>query len=170
MLASALGGLLTFSIGLCARRPVEALFARSAALGFIGLGLAGLALLAALVLAGRETRAIFRQRRIALLHIALARAHEADDRDEARATGRRIGGALPARPETANARKHLDDMRREIIDGRDLIDIAERQLMTSLDALARSEVAAAAKRVSLVAPSARAPSSTWCLSRRRRCG
>ncbi len=42
-------------------------------------------------------------------------------------------------------------MRREIIDGRDLIDIAERQLMPSLDALARSEIAAAAKRVSLVA-------------------
>jgi putative membrane protein len=38
----------------------------------------------------------------------------------------------------------------EIIDGRDLIDLAERHLMAPLDRLARREIAAAAKRVSVV--------------------
>ena len=38
----------------------------------------------------------------------------------------------------------------EIIDGRDLVEIAERALVKPLDARARAEVAAAAKRVSLV--------------------
>jgi len=151
LLASALGGLFTFSIGLWLDGLVESLFARSAALGVIGLGLAGFALLAALVLTGGEIRAIFRQRRIALLHIALARAHEADDRDAARRQVGELAALYAARPETANARKHVDEMRAEIIDGRDLIDIAQRELMTALDAKARAEVAAAAKRVSLVA-------------------
>jgi putative membrane protein len=108
-------------------------------------------LLALLVLAGREIHAIFRQRHIALLHIALARAHEADDRDAAREEVGELAALYENRPETANARKSLADLRREIIDGRDLIDIAERLLMTSLDAAARAEIAAAAKRVSLVA-------------------
>ena len=38
----------------------------------------------------------------------------------------------------------------EIIDGRDLVEIAERALVKPLDARVRAEVAAAAKRVSLV--------------------
>ena len=41
-------------------------------------------------------------------------------------------------------------MTREIVDGRDLVDIAEREIVSPLDARARREVAAAAKRVSLV--------------------
>lgn len=151
LLASALGGLASFALGLWLDGLIESLFARSKALGLIGVGLAGLALLAALVLTGREIRAILRQRRIATLHIDLARAHEADDRDAARKKVGELAALYVERAESANARKHLEDMRREIIDGRDLIDIAERQLMPSLDAAARWEIAAAAKRVSLVA-------------------
>ena len=39
---------------------------------------------------------------------------------------------------------------REIVDGRDLIDIAERDIVRALDELARREIAGAARRVSLV--------------------
>lgn len=151
LLFSALGGLAAFSFGLWLDQLVEALFARSAALGVIGLGLAGLALLAILVLVGRETLAIFRQRKIALLHKALALAHETDDRDLARARIGELAALYEKRPETAAARAHLADLRRDIVDGRDLIDIAERQLMPALDSAARREIASAAKRVSLVA-------------------
>ena len=104
-----------------------------------------------MVLAGREFAAILRQRQIALLHRELARAHEADDRDLAR---QRVGDLIAlykTQPRTAAARKNLEELRREIVDGRDLIDIAERQLMPALDDVVRQEIAAAAKRVSLVA-------------------
>lgn len=151
ILLSSLGGLAVFSFGLWLDQLVESLFARSSTLGFIGLGLAGLALLAIAVLAGREILTIFRQRKIALLHKALAVAHETDDRDLARAKVAELAALYDARTETAAARAHLVELRREIVDGRDLIDIAERRLMPALDAAARREVAAAAKRVSLVA-------------------
>ena len=84
LLLSALGGLVSFAFTLWLSNLIESLFARSAALGVIGLGLAALALLAALVLAGREIKSIFRQRHIALLHRELALAHETDDSDLAR--------------------------------------------------------------------------------------
>ena len=77
-------------------------------------------------------------------------ARAADDR----AAARRLVGQLVAlyrdRPETAHARAEVEDATRAIIDGRDLIDVAERALLRPLDDKAQGEIAAAAKRVSLV--------------------
>ena len=151
LLLSALGGLVSFAFTLWLSNLIESLFARSAALGVIGLGLAALALLAALVLAGREIKSIFRQRKIALLHRELALAHETDDSDLARKKVRELSALYKHDPRAAAAREKLEALRDEIIDGRDLIDIAERQLMPRLDDAARKEIADAAKRVSVVA-------------------
>ena len=54
------------------------------------------------------------------------------------------------RAETARARAEVADACRAIVDGRDLIDIAERALLRPLDAKAQGEIAAAARRVSMV--------------------
>ena len=151
LLLSAMGGLVSFAFTLWLSNLIESLFARSAALGVIGLGLAALALLAALVLAGRELKSIFRQRKIALLHRELALAHETDDSDLARKKVRELSALYKHDPRAAAARAKLKELRDEIIDGRDLIDIAERQLMPRLDDAARKEIADAAKRVSVVA-------------------
>ncbi len=151
LLLSSLGGLIAFSFGLWLDQLVESLFARSPALGVLGLVLAGLALLALVALSGREILAIFRQRKIALLHKALALAHETDDRELARAKVGELVALYEDRPAVAASRAHLSALRGEIVDGRDLIDIAERQLMPALDSAARQEIASAAKRVSLVA-------------------
>ena len=151
LLLSSLGGLIAFSFGLWLDQLVELLFARSPALGVLGLVLAGLALLALVTLSGREILAIFRQRKIALLHKALALAHETDDRELARAKVGELVALYEDRPAVAASRAHLSALRGEIVDGRDLIDIAERQLMPALDSAARQEIASAAKRVSLVA-------------------
>ena len=94
--------------------------------------------------------ALLRQRRIAELHADLARAHAEDDRPLARLAVTRLMALYEARPETAHARAEVGRASGEIIDGRDLVEIAERALVKPLDALARAEVAAAAKRVSLV--------------------
>ena len=147
---SALSGLVTLSIGLWLTKLLDDLFARAPAFGFLGLALAGLALLALLVLAGREILGIMRQRHIAELHMGLARARETDDRDAARKLVKELASLYAARPQTAQARAHVHELVQEIIDGRDLIDIAERTLIEPLDAKVRHEIAQAAKRVSVV--------------------
>ncbi|MFV0281712.1 MAG: YcjF family protein [Rhodoblastus sp.] len=150
LLWSALSGLVAMGLGLWATRVIEELFARSPTLGWIGLGLAALVVLALLALAIREMRAIFRQRRIAHLHIALAQARANDDRDAARKGAGELLALYKKRPETARARALVGDLTREIVDGRDLLDITERNLMAPLDEEAKGEIAAAAKRVSMV--------------------
>ncbi len=54
------------------------------------------------------------------------------------------------RPETARARAEVEEAARAIIDGRDLIDVAERALLKPLDEKAQGEIAKAAKAVSIV--------------------
>ncbi|MEJ0093591.1 MAG: TIGR01620 family protein [Methylocella sp.] len=147
---SAAGGLVALSFGLWLNRLVDDLFDRAPALGVVGLALACLAALALFVLVGREVAGVLRQRRIAELHIGLAQAREADDFKEARRLVGELSSLYAARPETALARGHLRDLAHDIVDGRDLIDIAERTLVIPLDAQVQQEIASAAKRVSMV--------------------
>jgi putative membrane protein len=146
---SAAGGLAALALGLWFERLIRDLFDRSTTLGTMGLGLAGLALVALIVLLVRELTAIYRQTHIARLHIALAEARAADDRDAARGRLAELAALYVHRPETATPRALVKDLVNEIIDGRDLIDIAERNLMLPLDEEARREIAIAAKRVSV---------------------
>jgi putative membrane protein len=147
---SAVGGLMLLAIGNWFYGLVTDFFARSPALGFAALVLAALAALALLVLAGREVFGIVRQSRIAHLHIAFAEARAADDRDAARRDVASLATLYGKRPQLAAVRADLLALTQEIIDGRDLIDIAERDLIMPLDREVRREIAEAAKRVSLV--------------------
>jgi putative membrane protein len=147
---SAAGGLAALALGLWFDRLIRDLFDRSATLGTIGLVLAGFAAVALIVLVVRELTAIYRQTHIARLHIAFAEARAADDRDAARSRVGELAALYATRPETAGTRALLKELVTEIVDGRDLIDIAERNLMLPLDEEARREVAIAAKRVSVV--------------------
>jgi putative membrane protein len=147
---SAAGGLAALTLGLWFDRLIRDLFDRSTALGTVGLVLAGLALVALIVLLVRELTAIYRQTHIARLHIAFAEARAADDRDAARSRIAELIAVYAHRAETAAPRALLNELTREIVDGRDLIDIAERNLILPLDEQARREIAVAAKRVSVV--------------------
>jgi putative membrane protein len=147
---SALGGLVSLSISLWLVRLVDDLFARSTMLGWIGLALLLLAGLAIIVMAAREIAGVMRQRKIATLHIGLAEARAADDRKAAWALIEDLASLYAKRPATARARAEIIGLKGEIIDGRDLIDIAEHGLMHPLDADVRREIAAAAKRVSIL--------------------
>ncbi len=147
---SAAGALVSLAIGLWFDRLVSDLFARSQALGWIGLALVGGLALSICVLAGREIAGVLGQKHIAKLHLGFAQAHAGDDRDQARALTRELVGLYARRPETARARGHLLALTGEIIDGRDLVDIAERTLVHPLDEDVQREIARAAKRVSVV--------------------
>lgn len=147
---SALCGLVSLAFGLWVTKLVDDLFARSTALGGIGLALAAVAVFALLVLAARETVAIGRQRHIAKLHQAFAKAHAEDDQGLARRLVADLASLYEKRPETARARTDVLALRSEIVDGRDLVEIAERTLVAPLDERAKAAVAGAAKRVSVV--------------------
>ena len=145
-----LGGLVSLGLGLWATNLIEGLFAKAESLGIIGV-LFGLVFLVGLIgVTIREIVAVMRQTRIAEMHVAFANARAADDR----AAARRLVGQLVAlyrnRPETARARAQVEEATRAIIDGRDLIDVTERALLRPLDDKAQGEIAAAAKRVSVV--------------------
>ena len=145
-----LGGLVSLALGLWATDLIEGLFARAESLGIIGV-VFGLVFLAGVIgVAAREMIAVARQTRIAEMHVAFAQARAADDRVQARRLVGQLVGLYRNRPETARARAEAEEATRAIIDGRDLIDVAERALMRPLDKRAEGEIAAAAKRVSLV--------------------
>ena len=147
---SALGGLVSLAASLWAWNTLESLFARSKVLGDVGLVLLGIAVLALVVMGTRELMAIGRQRHIARLHRDFAKAHAADDQPFARKLVADLASLYGARPETAQARQDVLALTREIVDGRDLVEIAERTLVGPLDARANAVIAAAAKRVSVV--------------------
>jgi putative membrane protein len=147
---TATGGLLALGLGLAAVGLVEDLFARAAWLGWLGSGLAGLALVALLAMAVRETVGFARLRTVEHLQNTAAAAIQADDRTAAEAVVRQLLTLIRREPRLAHSRGVLRSHLDEIIDGADLLRLAERELMAPLDAEARRCVAAAAKRVSVV--------------------
>ena len=147
---SATAALVSLAIGLWIDSLVESLFARFQALGWVAVALVALACLALFALVARESRGVWRQKRIAELHASLARAHLKDDRNAARRGAHDLVALYAARPQTAAARTQIEELTHEIVDARDLLEIVERMLVRPLDAQAQAEIARAAKRVSLV--------------------
>jgi putative membrane protein len=145
-----LGGLISLAFGLWTTSLIENLYAAAFTLGWIGEAFLALFVLGIIGLGAREAAALMRQRKIAGLHAALAHARAGDDQAAARREVGKLIALYAERPETARARAEVEKAAREIVDGRDLIDIAERALLKPLDAQAQAEIALAAKRVSIV--------------------
>jgi putative membrane protein len=147
---SALGGLVALGTGLATTALIEDLYARAAWLGQLGIALAVIALLALLVIIGREIAGLYRLASIEKLRARADTALAEDDRDEARDIVRTLAAKLGTAPALARSRADLESHLTEIIDGRDLLHIAERALMATLDAQASQLVARTATRVSVV--------------------
>ena len=147
---SALGGLAMLAAGLATIALIEDLYARAAWLGTLGLVLAALAGLSLLILFIKEIAGLLRLASIEKLRARAETAIAQDDRDAARAMVRELTATLSATPQLARSRSELESHLTEIIDGADLLHIAERSLMTPLDQEASRLVSRAATRVSLV--------------------
>ena len=147
---SALSGLVALGVSLAVTRLVEDLFARNETLGIIGFALAAVAAVALLVLAAREAFGLFRLHTIERLQERATSAIATDDRVEGEAVVRELIGLLRRTPQLAHARTRVEGHLDDIIDGADLVRLAERELMEPLDREARRIVSSAAKRVSLV--------------------
>ena len=150
MFWSALSGLVVLGLGLAVSKLVEDLFARAPWLGAIGLALAVVAGLALLVLILREVIGLARLATVEALRRRATEIVISDDRNDGRALVADMLSLTKRMPVLARARARLAEHRTDIIDGRDLIRLAERELMTPLDAEARRLVVAASKRVSVV--------------------
>jgi putative membrane protein len=145
-----LSGLVSLAVGLAIDSLIRDLFARTDWLGWTGVALAALAALGLLGLVLRELAGLLRLNRIDHLRDQLQEAADADDAKAATAGLKELIGLYQDRPETAQGRKALSGHMREIIDGRDLVKLAERDLLSPLDLEARRIVMNSAKRVSLV--------------------
>ncbi len=150
-LAAATGGAIaSLAIGVAFDSLVRDLFARAEWLGWIALGLIALFVFALLALVGREVAGLFRLKRLARLRLACDEAAESNDRDSAVAALRGVLTLYRGRPDTARARRVVASQLGEIIDGRDLLMLAERDLVAPFDARAKALASAAARRVSVV--------------------
>jgi putative membrane protein len=147
---AATGGLVLLGLGLGVTRLIEDLFARSEGLAFVGLGFAFAAALAFVVVVAREALGLARLATIEKLHMRASAVLASDDRAESRAIVQDLLKLAHQNPHLARARATLQNHAGDIIDGADMIQLAERELMTPLDQEARRLVSSAAQRVSIV--------------------
>ena len=147
---TAAGGLVLLGAGLGVVGLIEDLFARSESLGYLGLGLAAAAGVALAVVTGREAFGLMRLAAIEKLHARAAAVLASDDRAGSRAVVDDLLKLAHQNPHLARARAALSGHAGDIIDGADMIRLAERELMTPLDQEARRIVSVAAQRVSVV--------------------
>jgi putative membrane protein len=147
---TALGGLVVLGTGLGIAHLIEDLFARSEGLGFLGLAFAFAAALALTVVTAREAFGLARLATIEKLHLRAVEVLASDDRAASRTIVQELLGLAHQNPRLARARAALQNHADDIIDGADMIKLAERELMTPLDQEARRLVSSAAQRVSVV--------------------
>ena len=129
---------------------IEDLFAHSTALGVLGCVLTFAATLAFVVVAIREALGLMQLATIEDLHRRAAAVLASDDRAASRIVLHDLLKIAHQNPHLARARAALTSHAGEIIDGGDMIRLAERELMSPLDQQARLLISAAAQRVSLV--------------------
>lgn len=147
---SGVAGLTLLGVGLGVVHLIEDLFARSESLGFVGVAFAFVTALALAVVIGREALGLARLATIEQLHRRAATVLASDDRKESRVIVQDLLKIAHQNPQLARARATLESHAGEIIDGADMIRLAERELMSPLDAEARRLVSSAAQKVSIV--------------------
>lgn len=146
----ALGLLLSLAVGLWVDTLIRDLFTRSDWLGWLAAAVATVAALAFVTLLSRELVGLARLASVEKIRAKGIEALARNDARQARALVDELSGFVARRPETAAGRRALADMKNDIIDGSDLIRIAEKELLAPLDARAQELILDAAKRVSVV--------------------
>lgn len=147
----ATGGLLvSLALGLAADRLIRDLFGTSEALGWVGLAILAVFVVALAAVLAREILSLTRLRTLELLRRRAAQVLLSDKREAGKAILAELNEIYSARADLARAREHLDRNARDIFDGSEIVKLCERTLMAPLDARARALTAAAARRVALV--------------------
>lgn len=146
----AIGALVSLALWMWIDALVRDLFERAAWLGWAAFAAAGLALLGLFGVIFRELLAL---RRLAAVHALRRKASDAvvaNDGPAARDAVASLEAIARRLPATAHGRAALAEFEGEVIDGRDLVRLAEGDILKPLDRQARDMVLASAKRVSVV--------------------
>ena len=143
-------GLFSFVLSVAAYDFVTGLLERSPALGWFAFVLTLLAVALLVVFALRELAGFARLARLDGLRAAAEAAHDAHDLKAARQVVAGLQRLYGGRVETAWGRQRLSEREAELLDADALLALAEMELLTPLDALARAEVEKAARQVATV--------------------
>lgn len=147
---SALGILLSAAFALWLDGIVRALFARHLWLGWAALCVIAIGTLALLAMAVREWLALRRLAGVESLRRQAETARSANEPRLAREAVALLASRLAGNPATARGRATLRETEGEVIDGADLLSLAETELLAPLDQQARTLILSASKRVSIV--------------------
>jgi len=127
------GGLVALWLTLTLDSLVRGLFSWVSWLGWLGIALVGAFFVALAVVIGRELAGLFRLKQLARLRLQGEAAASNNERDAAVRTLRSLVTVYGDRPDTARGRRLVAAHLGEIIDGRDLLVLAERDLISPLD-------------------------------------
>jgi putative membrane protein len=145
------GGLLvSLALGLAADSLIRSLFDTSTWLGWIGVGILGLFLVALIGLIIRETISLWRLRSLDHLKRQALVAFASDRLKDAQPILTELKDIYAPRSDLARALARLKEDEAQFFDGGELLKYGERALMAPLDARARTLTAASARRVALV--------------------
>lgn len=147
---TSLGILVSLAVGIWTDQLVRDLFSRADWLGWLAAGVALVAALAFVLILAREVAGLARLGSVEKLRERSVGALTRNDGREARKVVDELTTFLSAKPETAAGRRAMKALEDDVIDGADLVRIAETELLAPLDAQARQLVLDAAKRVSIV--------------------
>jgi putative membrane protein len=157
ILISALGGLLLLALGTWMTDYVVASIQRQDWLGWLTLGLLGIAVFAATMIILREVVALLRIRRLDQFQHTAQSALNQDDNAEATKLARQVTRLYAPRAELAWGQARLADHDGDILDARERLVLVERELVSRLDTDAKAAIASSARRVSVI--TAASPSS-----------
>jgi len=147
---TAAGILLSLALGLAAERLIADLFASQPWLGWVGLGVLAVLVVALIAILVREVGSVMRLRALDKLRRDADLALLSDRAKDGAHVTRELLDIYGRRADLARARDALEADGRQVFDGAEHIRLAERLLMTPLDAKARALTAASARRVALV--------------------
>jgi putative membrane protein len=142
--------LVSLGLGLALDALIRNLFATNPWLGWVGLTVLGLFLVALVAIVIREVASLWRLRTLDHLKTQATTALASDNLKSAGAVLGELRAIYAARPDLARPLARLKNDEAQIFDGGELLKFGERTLMAPLDARARALTAASARRVALV--------------------
>ncbi|MEO1102590.1 MAG: TIGR01620 family protein [Pseudomonadota bacterium] len=150
LFAAGVSGLAALALSLSLYAFITDLFARIPWLGGVATVLAAMAVLGLLGMVLREWFAIRRLKEVEALRERADKAVAGDNRKAALSVLSELADLYADRPATARGRKALKAHMREIIDGRDLIGLGEREILAPLDREAIGAIVSSSRRVAAV--------------------
>ena len=146
----ALSLLLSLAFGLWVDQLIRDLFSRADWLGYTAIAAVAVGLFAIAVVVWREIAGLMRLDATQIMKAEAIESIALGNGREAKAVVERLTARLAHRAETARGRETLKAARDDIIDPPQLIELAERELLSPLDRAARALIVASSKRVSVV--------------------